>query len=34
MIFGDMDGVCVIPQDIREEIIMEALEKASGRNND
>lgn len=30
IIFGDMDGVCVIPQDIEEEIIMEALEKASG----
>ena len=30
IIFGDIDGVCVIPQDIEEEIIMEALEKASG----
>src|SRR5665647_233912 len=30
IIFGDIDGVCVIPKDIEEEIIMEALEKASG----
>lgn len=30
IIFGDMDGVCVIPQEIEEEIIMEALGKASG----
>ena len=30
IIFGDIDGVCVIPKDIEEEIIMEALEKANG----
>lgn len=30
IIFGDIDGVCVIPQGVEEEIIMEALEKASG----
>lgn len=28
IIFGDLDGVCVIPKDIEEEIIMMALEKA------
>lgn len=30
IIFGDIDGVCVIPQDIEEEIIMKAFEKANG----
>ena len=30
IVFGDIDGVCVIPQGVEEEIIMEALEKASG----
>jgi regulator of RNase E activity RraA len=30
IIFGDIDGVCVIPKKIEEDIIMEALEKASG----
>lgn len=30
IIFGDIDGVCVIPQEIEEEIVMAALEKASG----
>ena len=30
IIFGDIDGVCVIPQLVEEEIIMAALEKASG----
>lgn len=30
IVFGDIDGVCVIPRDIEEEIIMEALEKANG----
>lgn len=28
IIFGDLDGVCVIPRDIEEEIIIKALEKA------
>lgn len=28
IIFGDMDGVCVIPQDIEEEVILQAFEKA------
>jgi regulator of RNase E activity RraA len=28
IIFGDLDGVCVIPQDIEEEIIVKALERA------
>lgn len=28
IIFGDLDGVCVIPKDIEEEIIIKALEKA------
>jgi len=30
IIFGDLDGVCVIPQAIEEEVIRRALEKASG----
>ena len=30
IIFGDIDGVCVIPQDIEEDIIMKAFEKANG----
>lgn len=30
IIFGDIDGVCVIPQDIEEDIIMKAFEKAKG----
>ena len=29
IIFGDIDGVCVIPKDIEEEIIMKSFEKAS-----
>lgn len=28
IIFGDLDGVCVIPKDIEKEIIIKALEKA------
>jgi regulator of RNase E activity RraA len=28
IVFGDIDGVCVIPKDIEEEIIISALEKA------
>ena len=30
IIFGDLDGVCVIPKDFEEEVILEALEKARG----
>jgi regulator of RNase E activity RraA len=30
IIFGDIDGVCVIPKEIEKDIIMEALEKANG----
>jgi regulator of RNase E activity RraA len=29
IIFGDLDGVCVIPKEIEEEVIIKALEKAS-----
>ena len=29
IIFGDLDGTCVIPQDIEEEILVKALEKSS-----
>lgn len=30
LIFGDMDGVCVIPQEAEGEIIQKAIEKAEG----
>lgn len=30
IIFGDIDGVCVIPREIEEEVISKALEKAQG----
>ncbi len=30
LIFGDLDGVCVIPREAEEEIINRAIEKASG----
>jgi len=30
IIFGDLDGVCVIPQEVEEEVISGALEKARG----
>ena len=30
IVFGDIDGVCVIPQKIEEEVIKKALEKARG----
>ena len=29
IIFGDLDGVCVVPKEIEEEVIIKALEKAS-----
>lgn len=32
IIFGDIDGVCVIPQEVEEEIIMKAIEKAREEN--
>jgi len=30
IVIGDMDGVCVIPQEIEETVIIQALEKARG----
>jgi regulator of RNase E activity RraA len=30
VVFGDMDGVCVVPQDIEVEVFTKALEKAHG----
>lgn len=30
IIFGDIDGVCVIPQEVEEDVIIGALEKARG----
>ena len=32
MLFGDRDGVCVIPQEQEKEVITQALDKASGEN--
>ena len=32
IVFGDMDGVCIIPQEIEEDVINEALEKAQTEN--
>ena len=33
LVFGDVDGVVIIPQDIAAEVIAAALEKISGENN-
>ena len=33
IVFGDIDGIIVIPQDVEDEVISEALEKVSGENN-
>jgi regulator of RNase E activity RraA len=30
IVFGDLDGVCIIPQEIEEEVVRGALEKAQG----
>src|SRR5690606_37445079 len=30
VIFGDIDGVCVIPRDAEDEVLTRALEKATG----
>ncbi|NWJ53231.1 MAG: RraA family protein, partial [Bacteroidetes bacterium] len=30
IVIGDMDGVCVIPQEIEETVVIQALEKARG----
>jgi len=30
IIFGDLDGVCVIPKEVEEEVLVKALEKARG----
>jgi regulator of RNase E activity RraA len=30
IVFGDMDGVCIVPRSIEEEVITRALEKARG----
>lgn len=30
IIIGDLDGVCVVPREIEEEVIIKALEKATG----
>ena len=30
IVFGDIDGVCIVPQEAEEEIIRLALEKANG----
>jgi regulator of RNase E activity RraA len=30
IVFGDLDGVCVVPQEIEEEVFTQALEKAHG----
>ncbi len=32
IVFGDMDGVCIIPRQLEEEVIHRALEKAAGEN--
>jgi regulator of RNase E activity RraA len=32
IVFGDRDGVCIIPAEIEEEVIIRALEKADGEN--
>jgi len=33
IVFGDMDGVCVIPRAIEGEVLIKALEKASGEKD-
>ena len=30
IVFGDLDGVCIIPQSIEKEVVISALEKAKG----
>jgi regulator of RNase E activity RraA len=30
IVIGDMDGVCIVPKEVEEEVIMKALEKARG----
>lgn len=30
LVFGDMDGVCIVPQAIEQEVMTKALEKATG----
>ncbi|HKK17581.1 MAG TPA: RraA family protein, partial [Opitutales bacterium] len=30
IVFGDIDGVCIIPKTIEEEVLVKALEKAQG----
>ena len=32
MLIGDIDGVCVVPQEIEEEVFTRALERARGKN--
>ena len=32
IIFGDLDGVVIIPQSVEKQVILEALEKAAGEN--
>jgi regulator of RNase E activity RraA len=32
IVFGDMDGVCIIPRQLEEEVIHRALEKVAGEN--
>jgi regulator of RNase E activity RraA len=32
IVFGDKDGVCIVPQSIEEQIILKALKKARGEN--
>ena len=32
IVFGDIDGVCIIPQEIETDVIVKALEKAQGEN--
>ena len=30
IVFGDLDGVCIVPQEIEDEVLARALEKANG----
>ncbi len=32
LVFGDVDGIVVIPQDVEQEVVRRALEKVSGEN--
>ena len=32
IVFGDLDGVVIIPQRVEKQVILEALEKAAGEN--